>query len=179
MTATTIQKHPSWGKTQPYELARKVASQWGAARPADPARGRDSHSPRHTTRFAKARGYAQKIRLLNFEPALTELVHEAPLEQTSEPLSATFNALKERWLTDTAFASATVDIVLNDAYQQIIGLGPAVLPLILKELEQNGGQWFWALRMITRQDPVPKELRGKTKRMAEAWIDWAKDQKLI
>ncbi|MDN7675198.1 hypothetical protein QZM22_22440 [Burkholderia oklahomensis] len=64
-----------------------------------------------------------------------------------------------------------VDIVLNDAYQQIIGLGPAALPLIIRELEKNGGQWFWALRMIARQAPVPKELRGETKQMAEAWFN--------
>ncbi|WP_143294092.1 hypothetical protein [Burkholderia pseudomallei] len=136
--------------------------------------------PQPTTgRAGKAYGYAQKIRIYSLEAAPSEPALERAHENSSDDLEQTFNALRDQWLAATAFASATVDIVLNEAYQQIIGLGPAALPLIIRELEKNGGQWFWALRMIARQDPVPKELRGKTKQMAEAWVNWAKDQQII
>lgn len=174
MTTTALQKPPGWSKREPYELARQVASRWWG----DVPRVRETHASLIAGRSAKARGYQQKIRILAAEPAMAEVIHERT-QHGQEAVQAIFRSLKEKWVKETAFASATVDIVLNDSYQQIIGLGPVALPLILRELEQNGGQWFWALRMIARHDPVPKELRGKTKRMAEAWINWAKEQGII
>lgn len=63
---------------------------------------------------------------------------------------------------------------MHPAYQQIIGLGPDVVPLLLAELEGHPDHWFWALHAITREDPVPSESRGKIKAMAQAWLDWGK-----
>ncbi|WP_155631952.1 hypothetical protein [Burkholderia cepacia] len=175
MTTTSLLKTPRWSQSEPHERSRQVASQWGS----EGTRARDIHVPHPTGRPGKARGYAQKIRLYKLEVTQAEPALQRAHENSRVELERTFDTLKDQWLAATAFASATVDIVLNDAYQQIIGLGPAALPLILRELEKNGGQWFWALRMITRQDPVPKELRGKTKQMAEAWVNWAKEQQII
>ncbi len=57
-------------------------------------------------------------------------------------------------------------------YQKIIGMGPEAVPLILEELRRHPGYWFWALRMITDEDPVPKEVRGNMEKMIEAWVGW-------
>ena len=59
---------------------------------------------------------------------------------------------------------------------QIIGMGPAVVPLILEELQREPDHWFWALEAITQQDPVPPEARGDVGAMADAWIAWGKQQ---
>ena len=37
---------------------------------------------------------------------------------------------------------------------EIIGMGPAVVPLILSELEKEPDRWFWALEAITDENPV-------------------------
>ena len=61
-----------------------------------------------------------------------------------------------------------------DAYQSIIGMGPAAVPLLLRELESNLDNWFWALKAITEADPVPESIRGDGAAMAQAWLAWAK-----
>lgn len=39
--------------------------------------------------------------------------------------------------------------VSHPAYRQIIEMGQPALPLIFRELERNGGEWFDALQSIT------------------------------
>ena len=70
--------------------------------------------------------------------------------------------------------SSATDMAMLASYQRIIGLGPAVLPLIFRELEREPDHWFWALAAITDANPVPSESQGKVPEMAQAWIDWAR-----
>ncbi|MGB8689563.1 MAG: hypothetical protein WCD53_19790 [Microcoleus sp.] len=53
--------------------------------------------------------------------------------------------------------------------------GRPVVPLILRDLEQKPDHWFWALRAITGDNPVKSEQRGRMKLMAQAWIQWGKE----
>jgi hypothetical protein len=36
-------------------------------------------------------------------------------------------------------------------------MGKDAIPLLLRELGKKSGRWFWALKAITREDPVPVE----------------------
>ena|SRR5215813_1104719 len=90
-----------------------------------------------------------------------------------------FQSLAKQWREETMFLSSLTQKVLHPAYQQIIGLGPDALPLILRELKENGGHWFWALGAITRENPVAAEDAGRVKKMKEAWLDWGKQHGLI
>lgn len=90
-----------------------------------------------------------------------------------------FVELAEEWREDTAFTSALTDIILHPAYQRIIGMGPESIPLILRELQSNPEQWFWALRALTGEDPVDAEDAGRVRKMAEAWLDWGRRQGYI
>jgi len=91
-------------------------------------------------------------------------------------LAARFAALADTWRRETAVISSSTELAMHPAYQQIIGMGPDAVPLILRELEQRPAHWFWALKAITGEDPVPAEDRGRVSRMARAWLDWAKRQ---
>lgn len=84
--------------------------------------------------------------------------------------------LTDTWRRETMFKSSAQEIVLHPSYQQIIGFGERAVPFILDELRASGGEWFWALRMITRDDPVRDEDRGNYDAMKDAWLAWA-DQK--
>ncbi len=64
-------------------------------------------------------------------------------------------------------------------YQRIIGMGMPVVPLILEELRREPDQWFWALESITEQNPVSSDAVGKVRQMAQAWIEWGKQQGYI
>ena len=63
---------------------------------------------------------------------------------------------------------------LHPAYQRIIGMGQPVVPLILRDLEQEPDHWFWALQSITGENPVLPEQRGNLELMATAWLAWGK-----
>ncbi len=58
---------------------------------------------------------------------------------------------------------------MHPAYQQIIGLGKQAIPFLLRELDQKSGRWFWALKSITREDPVLQHRRN-TQEMIKAWL---------
>lgn len=102
-----------------------------------------------------------------------------PPGEREEELRRRFQALAQRWREETEFHSAASALFMHPAYQEIIGLGPAVLPLMLADLEKTRDHWFWALRAITGENPVPAEERGKVERMAERWVDWGRARGLL
>jgi hypothetical protein len=87
-----------------------------------------------------------------------------------------FRTLVERWKQDSAFLSSVSDMIALGAYQEIIGMGAAAIPLLLRELEQDPHYWFWALQAITGEDPVPVEMRGNVAEMIQAWLRWGKEK---
>lgn len=87
-----------------------------------------------------------------------------------------FTILKTEWESETALFSSVTDIALHPAYQQIIGMGKDVIPLMLAELKRKPGHWFWALKAITGEDPVLPEQRGLIKEMTAAWLRWGHRQ---
>lgn len=93
-----------------------------------------------------------------------------------ESLKAKFVRLRDQWLQDTEFSSSLDEIVGNPNYLQIIGMGPAVLPLILNELQDQPAFWFQALHSISGVDPVPSRTKGDLHAMVVAWLDWGRSR---
>jgi len=85
-----------------------------------------------------------------------------------------FERLADAWEADTQHFSSTTQLVLHPNYQRIIGMGPAILPLLFARLRHRPHQWFWALRAITGQDPVRPENVGNLEAMANDWMAWAR-----
>jgi hypothetical protein len=94
-------------------------------------------------------------------------------------VSERFHRLAAEWKVQSRFLSNSAQMAMLKPYQQIIGMGPAVVPLILDELRQEPDQWFWALESITEQDPVPPEAKGKVLLMARAWVKWGEQQGIL
>lgn len=86
-----------------------------------------------------------------------------------------FSDLSETWKEESKFSSSIIEIAMNPAYQQIIGMGEIALPLIFHDLEKEPNHWFWALKAITGTDPVKSEDRGNIKKMTEAWLSWGRN----
>jgi hypothetical protein len=86
-----------------------------------------------------------------------------------------FRELVRQWKGATEFTSSSTAMVMHPAYQQIIGMGPAVLPLLIAELRRDPDHWFAALKAISGEDPVPPSDRGNVQRMVQAWLAWGKN----
>jgi hypothetical protein len=102
-------------------------------------------------------------------------MHVAQDSAHDEKLRARFQRLTAQWRDECQLLSSTTAKAMHPAYQQIIGLGPEALPLILKELSKTPGHWFWALKSITGEDPVPLADVGDIRRMTEAWLNWGRE----
>jgi hypothetical protein len=90
--------------------------------------------------------------------------------------SSEFQQLASRWRAERGTSSSTTEIVLCPSYQAIIGMGSKAVPLILAQMEAEGDHpdhWFWALRVLTKADPVEEDDQGDARKMAQAWLQWA------
>jgi hypothetical protein len=65
----------------------------------------------------------------------------------------------------------------HPAFQEIFGLGEAVVPLMLRDLEERPRLWVWALPRITGADPVPASDRGNIAKMSAAWVHWGREHR--
>lgn len=90
-----------------------------------------------------------------------------------------FTRLTTEWKLQSRFLSNTAQMAMLPPYQRIIGMGEAVVPLILDELRRDPDQWFWALESITEENPVPPDAAGNVRQMAQAWIEWGQRNGLI
>ncbi len=84
-----------------------------------------------------------------------------------------FNELLQEWQQETWFMSSVKNRILHPAYLSIIGLGPAAVPLILRELQRTADHWFSALQAITRLDPAPPD--ADFEGMRDSWLAWGKE----
>jgi len=103
-----------------------------------------------------------------------------PTAQPAPPpasLEEQFHHLVAVWRAETALTSSLTEMVNHPAYQQIIGLGPQVVPLLLGELEREPDYLFAALRALTGADPVTPAQRGNLKEMTQSWLRWAKEHR--
>lgn len=109
---------------------------------------------------------------------LAEDMREVLAEQTrlkeDRDLEVRFRQLAEQWYLDTALTSSYLDKILHPAYQTIISLGQPMIPFILRELQAMPDDWFWALRILGRDDPVRPEQAGDMQAMADAWLEWGR-----
>lgn len=93
-------------------------------------------------------------------------------------VKTTFQRLASQWQKDVTFLSSGQARENHPAYRQVIALGPAVLPYLLRDLEENQTHWFGALKSITSADPVPPEHAGQIGLMAQDWLCWARESGL-
>jgi hypothetical protein len=93
--------------------------------------------------------------------------------------AARFRRLADQWKEQARFLSNTAQIAMLQPYQRIIGMGWEAVPFILEELQREPRQWFWALEAITEANPVPPEAAGNVRLMAQAWIEWGKEQGIL
>lgn len=161
LSQTTFQDEPgpSWSKNGHYATRLSGGARTVVAHGATP-----EESQLRATRLWEARD---------------RQIAEVAGTDVEEGLTVAFEELVHSWSSTTAHLSSPTKLVEHPAYRQIIGLGPAVLPLILRDLADSGRFWFPALNAITGENPVPDAAAGDVARMTEAWIGWGRANSLI
>ncbi|MCI0378288.1 MAG: hypothetical protein L0215_11830 [Gemmataceae bacterium] len=87
-----------------------------------------------------------------------------------------FRRLKAQWLRGIGPSSSLAQILLHPAYQQIIGMGAPVVPVLLQELQREPNHWFWALMAITGENPAANIESGNVDEAVQAWLQWGRDR---
>lgn len=112
-----------------------------------------------------------KNRLINILRA-----QSIPFTANATEIEQAFQRLAREWREETAHLSSMTKMVMHPKYQRIIGMGPAVLPLLFRELQKNPDHWFWALQAITNEDPTRPEDLGDAPKMTVSWLKWAEEK---
>lgn len=99
------------------------------------------------------------------------------IADVDQALREKFNRLAAEWRADTDHHSAVPIVYLHDSYQDILGMGPQVLCLILEDLRATEARWLWALRHIAGRD-VADGCESYADAVA-AWIEWGIGERLI
>lgn len=92
-----------------------------------------------------------------------------------ESLARQFRELAEAWRSRKGPISSIARMAILPEYQQIMAMGPPIIPIILRELQRKPDHWFWALHYLTKADPVREDELGNLRKMADAWIRWGKE----
>lgn len=95
----------------------------------------------------------------------------------TDSLRSEFADLAEQWRRDTQQLSHISKKVAHPAYLRIIGMGEAVVPLLLEALRDRPAYWFAALKSTANVDPVPVGANPSEAR--EAWLTWGTTKGLI
>jgi hypothetical protein len=131
----------------------------------------ESSTDRIASLESKVDELKRHVEILSREVERVSLLHEPLVPSEIDR----FTSLVAEWKDGRGHLSKIRDLSSHPAYQQIIGMGPKVIPLLLREMEQRPSHWDWALRSITGADPVPKQSMGKIKEMAAIWAQWGRD----
>ncbi len=102
-------------------------------------------------------------------------VQNVPDARTDDATERRFRELEAIWDAETLYLSDVDKIIAHPAFQEIIRMGEAVIPFMLRDLEKAPRQWVWALSRITGENPVPPADAGNSYKMAEAWVRWGRE----
>ena len=143
-----------------------------------PARGLPYIFPEaHQHRAEPQRVYLADRSAWTFFPDNRRCVFGLHVEDlAAKALRDEFNRLRVQWREERGASSSITEIAMYRSHLQIIGLGRAAIPLILRRMEDEWAEpdmWFVALQMLTGVDPVTDEIRGDFCAMARRWLDWA------
>ena len=124
--------------------------------------------------------YDQKFRTSEKSAKATPPPQNTPLDWQRDDIEIKFNELASDWRAQRAVASSlSHSSAFIPAYQFIIGMGPKVLPYILRELAKKDEDWYWALRAISQENPIPPDQRGKRSIMRQLWLQWGVAKKYV
>ena len=99
---------------------------------------------------------------------------QTPGMSPPETVEERFRRLEATWTAATGYLSDYSAIIEHPAFREIVGLGDAVVPLMLPRSRRTAAPVGVALPEITGANPVPSGDGGNIARMSEAWLRWGR-----
>lgn len=130
-------------------------------------------------RGARKKKGAQAKLLLIDELVARALAAASPAEAAETTLEQRFRELAEKWEQETGSLSSPTKRVMHKNYQAIVGMGQQVVPILLRDLQANRRDWFWALAAITQENPIDRADAGRVDKMIAAWVNWGKKKRML
>lgn len=109
----------------------------------------------------------------NLGPLTSTKAVSGSYSETKEDYIDRFHKLADQWRAQTLHSSFIEQKVQHFAFKQIVGMGTIAIPLILNEIMTNPDFLYFALQLITGENPVPKRDRASVRAAIDAWIMWA------
>lgn len=139
----------------------------------NPASQREAPSPyRVLTRCRSYPSCSHKLDVRNTQ--FDRLSRGATLSR----LQTRFDELALRWKRETRAMSSSTQILSNESFRRIIGLGENVLPMIFDQLTKSHDlDWIEALSEITGFQLVIRTSSADD--LLEGWLDWGRENRLV
>ena len=96
--------------------------------------------------------------------------------QPDPELTGRFQALADQWQEETGMFSLHYQAARHPAYQKILDLGPAIIPLILEYMTNHGGHWEQILITLSSENPMRPEEAGKVAKNRQRWLEWGRQK---
>lgn len=108
---------------------------------------------------------------------IVSVTRQSPDEEQggTVPLERFFNLLTKWWKTDPYVSAASDPAILqaHPAFKAIIGEGPRIAPMILRDYQSDPeAPWDLALELIFPDVTFAEQHRGSPKLIREDWLAW-------
>lgn len=101
---------------------------------------------------------------------------EQSSDSNTENTEEKFNRLYSKWKEEGLYLSSLSEMFTLESYQEIVKLGQAAIPFILRELNQQPSFLIKALKDITGVNPVSDANQGNVKATVNDWLAWGRQQ---
>jgi hypothetical protein len=92
--------------------------------------------------------------------------------ENEEVVRNEFKRLADEWHDATDHLSSPTRKMMHPAYQRIISKGAGMIPFILEDLKRRGGDWYFALGVISGENPAPDNAAGNVRLIKNSWLEW-------
>lgn len=106
-------------------------------------------------------------------------VLDSPTVAAEGSLEQRFREQADKWERETQHLSSPTQKMMHPSYQAILGMGRWIVPILLRDLQQNRRAWFGALSYLTHENPINAKDAGKMDKMIDAWVNWGKLKRLL
>lgn len=107
-------------------------------------------------------------------------VDEWPAE-ADRTLEKRFQQQADKWQQETQHLSSPSQRMMHPSYQAIMGMAndnrDEIVDLLLRDMQQNRREWFWALSYLTHENPIERKNAGRLDKMIEAWVRWGQQRR--